>query len=233
MQGLISTVAGLEFDRVPEPVRTHAARVFADTVGVIVGRLVKLTMLVEALDLGRLCITRNYLKLYSACALSQSALDAVLALGLSPADQMVSVGVEMVSNSMKIARRAKPNDLSPRFSLPYAVAATIVHGHTGPEAFASDERIAGLAECVEPRPAEELEDTWPDAAPARLTVYFRNGARSYYVNNLHGHHANSARPGDLYHKFGYHIGKGTDSLYERLIGVEDVEDMAAIFEVAA
>jgi len=198
--------------------------------GELVGQLVNPTALTEGLGPGRLCITRNYLKLHSACALSHSALDAVLALGPPPADEVVSVEVETVSNNMKIARRAEPNDLSTRFSLPYAVATAIVHGHTGPEAFIPDERVFELAEVVEVRSAEELEDAWPDDAPARVTVHLRDGAYSHRVDNPHGHHANPAGPGELRHKFEYLVGKGADELYERLLGVEEAEDMAAIFE---
>ena len=55
---------------------------------------------------------------------------------------VAGVEVETVSNNMKIARRAEPNDLSTRFSLPYAVATAIIHGHTGPEAFVPDKRVS-------------------------------------------------------------------------------------------
>jgi 2-methylcitrate dehydratase PrpD len=201
--------------------------------GELVGRLVNPAALTEELDPGRLRITRNYMKLHSACALSHAALDAVLALGPPPADAVARVEVETVSNNMKIARRAEPNDLSTRFSLPYAVAAAIVHRHTGPEAFVPDERVFELAEVVEVRSAEELEDAWPDAAPARVTVHLRDGACSHCVDNPHGHHADPAAPGELRRKFEYLVGKGAGELYERLLGVEEAEDMATIFEVDA
>src|SRR3712207_8329155 len=50
-------------------------------------------------------------KLHSACALSHSALDAVLALDPLPAAEEVdSVEVETVSNNLKIAGQARPKD---------------------------------------------------------------------------------------------------------------------------
>jgi 2-methylcitrate dehydratase PrpD len=85
------------------------------------------------------------------------------------------VEVETVSNNLKISRQARPNDLSTRFSTQYAVAAAIIHGHTGPEAFEPDERVAELAGRVEVRAAEDLEYSWPDAAPARVTVHTDSG----------------------------------------------------------
>ena len=53
------------------------------------------------------------------------------------------------------------------------------------------------------------------------------------MDNPHGHHANPAAPGELRRKFEYLMSKGASKLYERLLGVEEVEDMAVIFELAA
>src|SRR3712207_6432321 len=133
------------------------------------------------------------MKLHSACALSHSALDAVLAFNPLPAaEEVKGVEVETVLNNLKIAQQARPNDLSTRFSLPYAVAAAIVHGHTRPEAFAPDERVTKLAERVEVRAAGDLENSWPDAAPARVTVRTHDRTLKKRVDNPHGHHSNPA-----------------------------------------
>lgn len=198
--------------------------------GEMVGELVNPGVLTEPVDPENLRITRNYLKLHSACALSHSALDAVLTLGPLSAGEIESVEVETVSNNMKVSRLARPNDLSTRFSLPYAVAAAIVHGHTGPEAFVPDKRVFELAERVEVRTAEDLEDAWPAAAPARVTVRLRGEERAHRVDNPRGHHANPVRPEELRNKFMTLAGKNADSLYERLLALEEVEDMARILE---
>lgn len=200
--------------------------------GELVGELVNPGVLTQPVDPENLRITRNYLKIHSACALSHSALDAVLALGPLSSGEIESVEVETVTNNMKIARRARQNDLSTRFSLPYAVAAAIVHGHTGPEAFVPDERVFELAERVEVRTAEDLKDAWPAAAPARVTVRSRGEERTYQVDNPRGHHANSVRPQELRDKFAMLVGEGADPLYEGLLALEEVEDMARIFEGA-
>jgi 2-methylcitrate dehydratase PrpD len=201
--------------------------------GELVGELVNPGVLTEPVDLENLRITRNYLKLHSACALSHSALDAVLTLGSLSAEEIESVEVETVSNNMKISRLARPNDLSTRFSLPYAVAAAIVYGHTGPEAFVPDKRVFELAERVEVRTAEDLEDAWPTSAPARVTVRRRGEDRAHQVDNPRGHHANPVRPEELRNKFMMLAGENADSLYERLLALEEVQDMARIFERVA
>jgi 2-methylcitrate dehydratase PrpD len=154
----------------------------------------------------------------------------VLALDPLPAAEAVEgVEVETVSNSLKIAQQARPNDLSTRFSLPYAVAAAIVHGHTRPEAFAPDERVAKLAERVEVRAADDLENSWPVAAPARVTVRAHDRTRTNRVDNPRGHHSNPAAPNELRAKFELLVGGDAGRLYQRLLSVEDVDDMATLF----
>jgi 2-methylcitrate dehydratase PrpD len=200
--------------------------------GGLVGQLVRPEALSAPVDPENLRITRNYMKLHSACALSHSALDAVLALDPLPvAEEVEGVEVETVSNNLKIARQARPNDLSTRFSLPYAVAAAIVHGHTRPEAFVPEKRVAELAKRVEVRAAEDLEDAWPDAAPARVRIRTRNVAYTERVDNPRGHHSNPASPAQLRSKFELLVGGAEPGrLYERLLGIRDVEDVASLFE---
>jgi 2-methylcitrate dehydratase PrpD len=199
--------------------------------GELVGRLVRPEALADPINPGHLRINRNYMKLHSACALSHSALDAVLALGPLAAEDVTRVEVETVTNNLKIAGQARPNDLSTRFSIPYAVAAAIVHRHTDPEAFEPNKRVAELAERVEVRAAGDLEGAWPEAAPARVRIHTRDGERTARVDNPHGHHSNPVTPNELRAKFELLVG-GTDpgSLYERLLGIREVEDVSATFE---
>jgi 2-methylcitrate dehydratase PrpD len=141
------------------------------------------------------------------------------------------VEVETVSNNLKIANQARPNDLSTRFSIPYAVAAAIMHGHTAPEAFAPDERVAELARRVQVRAAGDLEEAWPDAAPARVTIHTRDGDLEKRVDNPRGHYANPATLNELRAKFELVVsGADPGHLYERLLGIREVEDVSAAFE---
>lgn len=197
--------------------------------GELVGKLVRPEALEEPVDPQDLRVMHNYLKLHSACALSHSALDAVLALGPPSPAEVVDVEVETVTNNIKIARQAWPNDLSTRFSIPYAVAAAITHGHTRPEAFLPDGQVSELAERVHVRVAEDLEDAWPGAAPARVTIRTRDGVLTERVDNPRGHYRNPASLEDLRFKFELLAGDA-GGLYERLLRVEDVEDMAALFD---
>ncbi|QIN78498.1 hypothetical protein GBA65_08165 [Rubrobacter marinus] len=225
---------GLDANRMAASGFTGSREAQREAFGGLVGALSRPEALDAPLDPDRLRITRNYMKLHSACALSHSALDAVFALGPLPVEEVSRVEVETVSNNLKISRQARPNDLSTRFSTQYAVAAAMIHGHARPEAFEPDERVAELAGRVEVRAAEDLEDSWPDAAPARVTVHTPSGVLTERVENPHGHHSDPARPDELRAKFEALVG-GEDPgvLHDRLLGVAEVGDVAELFEGAA
>lgn len=223
-----ASATGLNANRMAEAGFTGSRQAQQVAFGELVGRLADPEALTDPVDPGRLRITRNYLKLHSACALTHSALDAILALGPPPVEQVRSVEVETVSNNMKVARRAKGNDLSTRFSLPYAVAAAIVHGSTGPKAFEPDGRAAELAERVQVTVAGDLEEFWPDAAPARVTIHLRDEVLIHRTDNPHGHHADPAQPKELRDKFRLLAGEEYDPLYDTLLDVQNVDDMAGL-----
>jgi 2-methylcitrate dehydratase PrpD len=197
--------------------------------GELAGELVAPEALAQPVRPDRLRITDDYLKLHSACALTHSALDAVLQLR-PPAAEVESVTVETVASNLKLDRQAAPNELSTRFSLQYAVAAAIVHGHAGPDAFRYDPAVARLAERVSVRHAPDLEAGWPGAAPARVTVEARGGARRLTVQNPHGHRSDPASADELRQKFGrLSWAREPDLLYDRLLGLERVADCGALF----
>ena len=228
----IAAAVGLTANRLAAAGFTGSREAQGAAFGGLVGQLVHPEALSTPVDPENLRITRNYMKLHSACALSHSALDAVLALDPLPAaDEVESVEVETVSNNLKIAGQARPNDLSTRFSLPYAVAAAIVHGHTRPEAFVPEKRVAELAKRVEVRAAQDLEDAWPDAAPAHVRIRTRDGTYAERVDNARGHHSNPASADQLRTKFELLVdGARPGRLYERLLGLGNVGDAASLFE---
>lgn len=200
--------------------------------GTLVGELANPEALTTPVTPDTLRITRNYLKFHSACALNHSALDAVLSLAPEAA-RVRRVEVETVSNNMKIAGQAAANNLSSRFSLPYAVAAAIVHGHTGPAAFEPDARVADLQKLVEVRTAPDLEAAWPDRAPARVTVHLEGETRTARVDNPRGHHANPVTPAEIRAKFELLAGPEAGTLYDRLLAITDLPDMAELFAPSA
>lgn len=183
------------------------------------------------LDYANLAIAGNYFKRHSSCALTHSAIDALLQL-VSQADEPVeSVVVETVSNNMKLARDPSPNSLSSRFSLPYAMATVLVTGRTDPAAFDYDLRVAECAGRVSVRVAEDLESQWPDASPARVTIRRPDGrVEVAAVDNPRGHWTRPLSEDELRQKFLGLVGgeDGASALWDRLIDLESVPDCAEL-----
>ncbi len=220
---------GVAANRLAEAGFTGSREALPAAFGELVGELRHPEVLDEPVDPARLRIVNDYLKLHSACALSHSALDAVLEMRPDPAD-VEAIEVETVSNNMKLDRQAVDNDLSTRFSLPYAVAAVVVNGHSRPEAFVPDPAVAELARRVRIRQAPDLEELWPAKAPARVTVRARSGARTVQVDNPRGHHANPATAEELREKFlMLSWAPDASALYRRLLDLESCSDCAALF----
>jgi 2-methylcitrate dehydratase PrpD len=122
-------------------------------------------------------ILQGYFKFHSGCALTHPAVEAALRLApVGPAD-IAHVEVVVNANSMRIAALRSDNDLSRRFSVPYAVAAALVHGASGPEVFAElDPVVAAVAAKVDVREDTGYSDAWPTRSSARVTVTDAGGA---------------------------------------------------------
>jgi 2-methylcitrate dehydratase PrpD len=212
---------------------TGSVNALTASYGQIAGEVVDADHLSRDLDYASLAITRNYFKRHSACALSHGAIDAVARLALPEGTRIESVHVETVSNNMKLARQPVANDLSGRFSLPYAVATTLLKGRTRPEDFHFSSDVATLAERVSVGVAPDLEAQWPDAAPARITVRSSEGTYTAAVRNPHGHWSDPLTPAEVEQKFTdlvRHPARAT-TLWKRFTDLPSVTDCALLFEV--
>jgi 2-methylcitrate dehydratase PrpD len=199
--------------------------------GQIGGEVVHHNVLDAPLDYDNLGVTRNYFKRHSACALTHAAIDAVATMDV-PSDQLIrSVRVETVRNNMKLDRQPRPNDLSGRFSLPYAVATALSLGRTDPEAFRYRPEVAQLAQLVEVSAATDLEAEWPDASPARVTVEWDGGSQTSTVRNPHGHWTEPLSPEELHDKFVALVDDAAvaDTWWRRLTDLPSVDDIAGLF----
>lgn len=147
-------------------------------------------------DLGeRYGVMENYFKFHAACALNHPVLDALaaavgapLARGAypplrapaPPAPEAVRwVRVRVAERSLRLAVPARPNQLSAKFSIPFAVATFLVHGHSGPDAFRddalTDPRVRALAGRVEVAGAPGFSARWPAEAVAEVAVELADG----------------------------------------------------------
>lgn len=130
-------------------------------------------------------IEEGYHKAFACCQYAHSAIEAALAvLEATPAVRggagVRRVVVETHRLGMTLENYAPATSLAAKFSLPHCVAATLVLGHAGTEAFAAAAlarpEIARLRDRVTLVRHPE-ERPWPLDRPARVTVELENGTR--------------------------------------------------------
>ncbi|MCG5215196.1 MmgE/PrpD family protein [Streptosporangium soli] len=199
--------------------------------GQVAGEIADESALTEALRYDELGIARNYFKVHSACALSHSAVEAALALDPVPPETIRQVRVDTVAVNLKIDRQPAANDLSGRFSLPYAVATALLLGRSDIEAFRYRPEVAALAGQVQVHVAPEFEARWPESAPARVTVVTEDGSRSATVDNPRGHHERPLTVDEHRAKFGTLVGDSRTAAvwWRRLTALPEVADCADLF----
>jgi 2-methylcitrate dehydratase PrpD len=128
-------------------------------------------------------VMRNYFKRYACCRYNHAAIEALeglLAVRALEPDWVEAIRVETYAAAATMADRAPAGSLGAKFSIPYALAARLVLGDTGPDAFRepalSDPRVRALAARVEVVEDPRLTARLPVERPARVTVRLAGGA---------------------------------------------------------
>lgn len=201
----------------------------------IAPRVRRIEALTDPVEASSLRLAGNYLKLHSACALSHSAIDAMLAVGPLSPSLVRTIDVETSARALRLARPSAGSPLSARFSLPYAVAVAALHGRAGPLDFESDPAVDELARRVTVRADEALTAAWPEQLATRVTVHLVDGRTvRREVANPVGHA--TRRPGNkaLFEKFRDIVWvPRPEELYERLLGISAEPDVFGLFVDAA
>lgn len=126
-------------------------------------------------------IRYSYFKLHSACRHLHGALDSLDELTASTPlrpGEIEWVEVLTYREAAKFTVTRPRNALQARFSLPYAVAARIVYGHSGPTAFADEAitpQILALAERVRVVEVPEFTAREPAERPTRVHIRLTDG----------------------------------------------------------
>ncbi len=139
-------------------------------------------------DLGeRFEILRNYFKRHACCRYNHATLDALLDImakapsGRIPYEDVEAVEVSTYSLAAQLCDQHPMNTLAGKFSIPFAVATTIVHGHTGVDCFTTEaihnRRARELAQKVRVVEDPKLTAMMPDQRPSRVTLILKDGAR--------------------------------------------------------
>lgn len=134
-------------------------------------------------DLGTVWeVTRNYFKMHSCCRFNHAALDALDRTRarhvLNPED-IRAVSVHSYAYAAELDDPAPRNVLAAKFSVPFAIATSIVSGHTRVGAFTTDKvadpAIRALAARVTVSEDPAMSAMLPDLRPARVVIQMNDG----------------------------------------------------------
>lgn len=128
-------------------------------------------------------LMRNYFKLHACCRFNHGTLDALDVLaerGELPEPQDVeAVVVETYGLAAEMDNAEPANTLGAKFSIPFAVATRLHHGHSRLEAFTweavRDAGVLALARKVTVREDAAMSARLPDERPARVSVRRTDG----------------------------------------------------------
>ena len=158
---------------------------------------------------GPLRIQQNYFKLHACCLYNHPALDGmqhILNRQSFSASEVERINVMAPPLASIMTDPAPPNMLAAKFSLPYAVAATVTQGSTDITAFYEDKltdaATLDLAQRVSVSADPEMDLRRYDYPAAKVTVSLNSGrVLSESVVAHHGDHLNPASPEELRDKF--------------------------------
>ncbi len=187
----------------------------ADGLGTVYGAVISETFDRGAMtaELGtRYEINRNYFKRHACCRYNHATLDALLSLiaqapgGRIDPGQVAAVEVMTYSLAAQLCDTRPGNMLAAKFSIPFAVATTIVHGHAGVECFmpqaVKNPAVRELALRVRVTEDPRLTAMMPGRRPSRLKLELTDGRvleAEAYVNK--GDFEDPYTPEDLREKY--------------------------------
>ncbi|MFC4544112.1 MmgE/PrpD family protein [Halosolutus amylolyticus] len=134
----------------------------------------------------------GYFKVHAACRYTHPALDAIDDLSIESsidADDVDRVTVETYPAAATLSDPEPTSRLAAKFSIPFAVASRIVHGHARKAAFepaAFEESVYDLAGRVAVESTPEFADAVPESRGARVTIDLDDATRSATVRHARG-----------------------------------------------
>ena len=189
-------------------------------------------------------ILRNYFKRHACCRYNHATLDALLEImDRAPQDRIRpedvrEIVVSTYSLAAQLCDQEPMNTLAGKFSIPFAVATTIVHGHTGVTCFTPQavynraaRELAKKVNVVEDR---KLTAMMPGQRPARVVLTLNDGTElkaEAFVNK--GDFEDPYSPEDLQEKY-YELatplwGKGAaQKVYTAVTGLDEISNVREV-----
>ena len=134
-------------------------------------------------DLGeRWRMTEQYVKLYPVCRWSQPAIAAALALRVGRAiapEDIAGVSIGTFSEAARLDARSPRSTEEAQYSLPFPVAAALVHGAVGTAEITGeglrDTRVLALARRIEVRRVDAYDALFPAERWSDVSIRLRDG----------------------------------------------------------
>lgn len=129
---------------------------------------------------------RNYFKLHACCRFNHAALDALMHIINIDGDQIDVNNISQIDvstyNLAAELNDPKPrNSLAARFSIPFAMATTLINGTSDIASFSGDALIhpatINLASCVRVNENPAMSAMLPDKRPAQVQITLSDGRK--------------------------------------------------------
>ena len=191
-------------------------------------------------------VTRNYFKMHSCCRYNHAALDALNLILAGPGQDLdveaiARIDVETYSLAVELADPAPANTLAAKFSLPFAIATTLIHRDSGVHSFTWDAvrnpAIGRLAARVVLREDAAMTGWLPDNRPARVRLTLNDG-RSFEAttDTNRGDWSDPYTPAEIRDKYMALATRcwsteGATAVFEQIMALERLDDIAALGEL--
>ncbi|WP_420394328.1 MmgE/PrpD family protein [Acuticoccus sp.] len=155
-------------------------------------------------------VTRNYFKMHSCCRYNHAALDALADIRARTPELDVKsirrIDVATYALGVELDEPAPANVLAAKFSLPFALATTLVNGSSGVESFTlanvGDPAIRALAARVALVEDPQMTARLPDRRPALVAVSLSDGRTlSAFTETNRGDWTDPYAPAEIRDKF--------------------------------
>ena len=219
-----------------------------DGIGSIFGNVVSENLndnlLLEKLG-QRFEVMRNYFKLHACCRFNHAALDCLHDLmrdhqELSNIEQISFIDVESYNLAAELNDPRPQNMLAAKFSVPFALATTLVNKNSQVLSFAGgalkNEETMALSNKVSVKEISSMTEMLPEFRPAKVTIGMKSGkVFRHSVKTNKGDWQSPYSADELENKFHSLANRSLSQkkskvLYDKLQNLERIADMRELFQ---
>ena len=219
-----------------------------DGIGSIFGNVVSENLndnlLLEKLG-QRFEVMRNYFKLHACCRFNHAALDCLHDLmrdhqELSNIEQISFIDVESYNLAAELNDPRPRNMLAAKFSVPFALATTLVNKNSQVLSFAGgalkNEKTMALSNKVSVKEISSMTEMLPEFRPAKVTIGMKSGkVFRHSVKTNKGDWQSPYSADELENKFHSLANRSLSQkkskvLYDKLQNLERIADMRELFQ---